>query len=189
MVVSVVHVLEDLAPDGVEPVEWHLVTNLPVATEDQILFVVDCYRHRWLMDEYHKAVKTGASYESRQGPTFDDSMEMLVITIPVAVQMLRFRWFDRFNGDADALEVLTEDQIAVLRMIKQPHNRTLSKTPTVKEALVVAAQLGGHCRYGGAAGWLVLYRGLSRLSLRALGYRTYMDEAMRQSREGSAKAT
>jgi hypothetical protein len=189
MVVSVVHVLERLAPDGVEPVEWYLVTNLPVETEEQILFVVDCYRRRWLIEEYHKAVKTGAGYESRQQRTFDNCMRMLAITVPVAVQMLRFRWFDRCNGDVDALEVLTDDQIAVLRTIRQPKNRTLSETPTIKEALVVVAQLGGHNRYGRPAGWLVLYRGLSKLSEMVSGYRIGRDEAMRRWHNGSADTT
>ena len=188
MVISVVHVRERLAPEGVTPVEWYLVTNLPVETEEQILFVVDCYRRRWLIEEYHKALKTGCSYEARQQRTFDNCMRMLALTVPVAVQMLRLRWFDRFSADTDARQILTEDQIAVLRTVRQPKNRKLPDRPTVSEALRVVAQLGGHNRYGGPPGWLVLYRGMSKLCEMARGYRAGWDDAIRQQEKGTAEA-
>ncbi len=45
-------------PTGETPVEWFLLTNLPVDTPDEIAFVVDCYRGRWTIEEYFKALKT-----------------------------------------------------------------------------------------------------------------------------------
>ena len=182
MVISVVHVLERLAPDGIKPVEWYLLTNLPVETEEQILFVVDCYRARWLIEEYHKALKTGCGYESRQQRSFGNCMRMLSVTVPVAIHMLRLRWFDRYNGDADAREILTEDQLAVVRTIRQQKNKPLPERPTDSEPFRVVAQLGGHDRYGGPPGWLVLYRGMRKLCELAAGYRLGFDAAMGQGR-------
>ena len=61
--VNVVHVLEPEPPTGDVPVEWFLLTSLPVATPKQIAYVVDCYRARWMIEEYFKALKTGCQYE------------------------------------------------------------------------------------------------------------------------------
>jgi hypothetical protein len=32
----------------------------------EIAFVVDCYRGRWIVEEFFKALKTGCQYERRQ---------------------------------------------------------------------------------------------------------------------------
>src|SRR6267142_183172 len=58
-----VHVREVDAPEGAEPIEWRLWTNLPVDTPAQILYVVDVYRARWLIEEFFKALKTGCALE------------------------------------------------------------------------------------------------------------------------------
>jgi hypothetical protein len=48
-----VHVTERDRPDGQEPVEWVLYTSEPIETAEQVAFVVDCYRSRWLIDVSH----------------------------------------------------------------------------------------------------------------------------------------
>src|SRR3954451_16211079 len=48
------------APPGAQkPLCWVLLTALPVATLGQCLRVVRVYRLRWLIEEFHKALKTG----------------------------------------------------------------------------------------------------------------------------------
>lgn len=64
--VNVVHVQEVGAPKGELPVKWTLLTTLPVDTAEQVELVIDCYRRRWLIEEYFKAMKTGCAYEKRQ---------------------------------------------------------------------------------------------------------------------------
>jgi len=63
LTVNVVRVVELDPPDDVEPVTWILLTNLPVERPEEIEFVVDCYRARWMIEEFFKAVKTGCAYE------------------------------------------------------------------------------------------------------------------------------
>jgi hypothetical protein len=42
------------------------MTTEPIDTPEQILAVVDGYRHRWKIEELFKALKTGCAYEKRQ---------------------------------------------------------------------------------------------------------------------------
>jgi hypothetical protein len=52
----VVWVREVDVADEVEPVEWTLMTTDPIDTPEQILAVVDGYRHRWKIEELFKAL-------------------------------------------------------------------------------------------------------------------------------------
>jgi len=46
--------------------EWLLLTNLEVANETSALEKISWYESRWLIEEYHKCLKTGCSIEKSQ---------------------------------------------------------------------------------------------------------------------------
>ncbi len=58
-----VYVGENDPPEGVDPVEWVLLTNIPAETTAQARERVEWYAHRWIIEELHKAQKTGCSIE------------------------------------------------------------------------------------------------------------------------------
>ena len=54
-------------PAGVaEPLEWILLTNVPLRTLEDALERIAWYECRWIVEEYHKAMKTGVEVESLQ---------------------------------------------------------------------------------------------------------------------------
>jgi hypothetical protein len=42
-----------------EPLEWILFTTLPIVDAQAALTRVPWYGHRWLIEEYHKCLKSG----------------------------------------------------------------------------------------------------------------------------------
>ena len=64
--VWVVCVREVDQPAGVEPLEWILLTNCKVATLEDAWERTSWYECRWIIEEYHKAQKTGCSIEDLQ---------------------------------------------------------------------------------------------------------------------------
>jgi hypothetical protein len=68
---NVVQILEEEPPPGQEPISWVLATSLPVKTSAQVALVLDFYRARWLIEEFHKALKTGCMFEKRQLESFE----------------------------------------------------------------------------------------------------------------------
>src|SRR5438128_2464156 len=66
LVVWVVRVWEPEPPEGVEGLEWVLLTSVPTATVEQAWQRVDWYRARWLVEDYHQGLKTGCRIEVRQ---------------------------------------------------------------------------------------------------------------------------
>ena len=64
--VNFVQVREVDAPEGITPIEWVLYTLLPVDTFEQLWAVTEIYEVRWLVEEDHKALKSGTRVTARQ---------------------------------------------------------------------------------------------------------------------------
>lgn len=161
LAVNVVSVWEVGAPPDEEPIEWRLITTEPIDTVDQVLRIVEWYRTRWLIEEFFKALKTGCSYETRQLESLQTLLIALALLAPIAWQLLLLRHLSRTAPDGTAAAVLSPRQLQVLRA--SPAGRALTRTPTLREALLAVARLGGHLRQNGPPGWLVLGRGMQKL--------------------------
>ena len=58
-------VIEEVdAPKGVKPIRWVLLTSLPVKSFEDAWQIIEDYEHRWLIEEYHKVIKSGCSIEN-----------------------------------------------------------------------------------------------------------------------------
>ena len=159
--VQVVYAWESAPPPGEEPVEWRLITTEPIDTLEQVLRIVDWYRTRWLIEEFFKALKTGCAYEKRQLASLDTLLVALALLAPIAWQLLLLRHVARAAPNAAATAVLSPRQLQVLQTA--PAGARLGTTPTLAEALLAVARLGGHLRQNGDPGWLVLGRGMQKL--------------------------
>ena len=166
--VNVIFVSEIDPPGGAEPVEWQLITSEPIATQAQVLQVVDWYRARWLIEEFFKALKTGCAYEKRQLESFATLQIALALLAPIAWRLLLLRQLARAAPDARATAVLSPRQLRVLQMT--PAGATLKRAPTLHAALRAVARLGGHLKQNGEPGWLVLGRGMQTLLIMEAGW-------------------
>jgi len=158
--VNVVQVLEENPPEGVEPVAWVLATSLPISSRVQIETVIDGYCARWLIEEFHKALKTGCMFEKRRLESFESITSLLALCYPIACELLRVRWRARQPGIL-ASEVLRPTLLACLRA--HPKARKHSENATAEEVLAVIARLGGHLKHNGAPGWETLAAGYMHL--------------------------
>jgi hypothetical protein len=157
---NVVQVLEENPPTGQAPVAWVLATSLPIKTRAQIERVLDIYRARWLIEEFHKALKTGCMFEKRQLESFASITSLLAICYPIACELLHLRSLAREKG-MPASAVLRQSLLHCLRA--HPKARPLPDNPTAEQALAVIAGLGGHIKYNGPPGWETLAAGYMEL--------------------------
>jgi hypothetical protein len=165
--INVVRVWEENPPEGAAPIEWILYTSEPIDTPEQQLAVVDYYRARWTIEEYFKAIKTGCDFEKRQLQDFESLTNLLATFAPIAYRMLLIRSEVARAPDEPASTVLSTDEIDVLRA----RGRTkLPAEPTIHDAYLAIAALGGHIKYSGKPGWLTLARGWEKLELLVEGW-------------------
>jgi hypothetical protein len=157
---NVVQVLEENPPPGAIPIAWVLATSLPIETRLQAERIIDAYRARWTIEEFHKALKTGCMFEKRQLESFNSITTLLALCYPIACELLRVRSRAR-QGGLQAAEVLRESLLDCLRA--HPKARRLSQAPTAQEALAAIAGLGGHQKHNGPPGWETLAAGYMKL--------------------------
>jgi len=160
LTVNVVHVQESEPPNGEAPIEWTLLTSEPIDSPEQVASIVDKYRYRWLIEELFKAFKTGCQYEKRQFESRHALLNLMAISLPIAVELLWMRAHVDADPQAPAERIITEQQIEVLRAMG---HRPLPDRPTAQQVLFAIAGLGGHLKRNGSPGWHVLYRGYERL--------------------------
>lgn len=165
--IHVVFVRELDTPADEAPIHWILLTNRPIETEQDVASVVDCYRARWVIEEYFKALKTGCEYQKLQLESYDALLRALAIYMPIAWMLLLLRTVARSSPETPAKAILTQTQLTALRAVaKQP----LPQQATAQDVLMAIAALGGHIKYNGPPGWLVIARGLRDLMLIAQGW-------------------
>jgi hypothetical protein len=152
----VVRVWEPNPPAGVTPLEWMLLTDLPVETFAQACQVVQIYATRWLEEEFHKALKTGMKVESLQLETAPEWFAATALMSVAALRLLELREIARLMPEAPAAMVgLSELELEVLAYrVKKP-------LKTVRDVILGIGRLGGHLnRKGdGLPGWITLWRG------------------------------
>lgn len=156
----VVCVREDNPPKGVTPLEWILLTNVPVTTEEHGWERVDWYRQRWVLEEFHKAKKTGCAIEEMQFESSQALEPMIALLSVVAVTLLNLREAAR-RPDAKerpATEVVDQQYVHVLSSWRDGKPRP---DWSVHDFFMALARLGGHQnrKSDHRPGWIVLWRG------------------------------
>ena len=160
--INAVHVTEPAPPDGEQPIEWMLFTSEPVTSLEQAATIVDHYRARWVIEEYFKALKTGCSVEKRQLTSLDSLTRALGLLVPIAWHLLLLRHQSRAAPTTPATSVFDSEQLLLLRTLMAKYRYVLAPEPTVRDAMLGIAALGGHIRNNGDPGWQVLGRGFTR---------------------------
>jgi hypothetical protein len=169
----VVLVSEDHPPAGEKPVVWMLLTNEPIRDLDDARRVVEWYAARWVIEEFHKAQKTGSGIESLQFTSIERLAPAIALLSAVALTLLGLRDASRREDAATrrATTIVDRDYVAVLTAWRYGEVRM---HVSVRDFYHALARLGGHQnrRYDHRPGWLVLWRGWMKLQSMLVGYQT-----------------
>lgn len=169
-----IRIWEAKAPPSVQPLEWVLLTYLPVETPAQAWTMTSYYECRFVIEEYHKAQKTGCQIEDLQFETAQALQPMIALLSVVATVLLNLRQACR-SADAEtrpATDLVAPIYEEVLRAHR--YNKPRGRL-TIKEFTMAVARLGGHMnrRSDGNPGWLTLWRGWTKLQLFVTGVEAY----------------
>jgi hypothetical protein len=167
--VNVVEVREVNAPDGIEPIHWVLLTTLPVETFKSAMKVIGIYTRRWLIEEYHKVLKSGTQIEKSQMKEGERIKRLLGILSVVAVRILNTKLLAVVEPDSI---IKTEEVGLELVKILEGQFGIPEGGWTNKSLLIAIARLGGFLarRGDGNPGWITIWRGWQRLIDMINGY-------------------
>jgi hypothetical protein len=157
---TIVRVWEDAPPANVEALEWLLLVSDPVTSFADALTCARQYACRWLIEEYHKALKTGLGAERLQLTTAPRLFATIAVMAIVALRLVEFKEAVRLSPQAPAS---TSGLSPLERHLLGAYlERDLH---TVRDVALAVGRLGGHMnRKGdGMPGMITLWRGWVRL--------------------------
>ena len=94
-----VYVVEQKAPGQTEAVSWMLLTSEPVTCLDDALGIIGYYRHRWVIEEWHRVLKEGCRIEATHFDDARDVQRLAAIKGVIALRMLQLRDLADQAGD------------------------------------------------------------------------------------------
>jgi hypothetical protein len=168
----VIRVWEPRTPAGEEPLEWILLTNVPVTQASEAEERIAWYERRPIIEELHKGMKTGCGVETMQFEKTERLEPAIAVISAVATTLLRLRDAARAPDAAErpATQVVAAEYVEVLA---NHYGKRVGPRPSVLVFYKHVARLGGHQnRKGdGFPGWLTLWRGWMKLQSMVDGYR------------------
>ena len=154
------------APADQEPVQWLLLTSLPVDTLEEAHQCVIWYTFRWRIERFHYTLKSGGNYEKLQLETADRLWRALAVYLIVAWRVLWMNLVARERPDDPCTTFLSRDEWEALCCHRRKTAVPPRDPPDARTAMRWIAALGGFLgrKSDGEPGVKTLWRGFRRLT-------------------------
>jgi len=168
----VVRAWEVSPPAGEEPLEWILLTNHDSSQFAEASRVTGWYQCRWVIEEYHKGLKTGMNIEGFQFTSSSRLEPAIALTSITAITLLNLRDDSRNKATQNnpATDYLDDEYVEVLSMWRHGQPRL---DWTVREFVLALARIAGHQnrKSDHPPGWQKLWQGWTELQSMLAGAR------------------
>ncbi|MDA1196197.1 MAG: IS4 family transposase [Planctomycetota bacterium] len=166
----------DAPAEGVTPLEWMLLTTVPVTTADEALERLAWYTRRWGIEVYHKAIKSGCRIEARQLATVPRLENCLAIDLVVAWRIVHLMMLGRDTPELPCTIFFDDHEWKALYafIARDPH-AVPDAPPSLREVTRTVARLGGFLgrTQDGDPGIKTLWLGLQQLDTIAVAWRAF----------------
>ncbi|MCB9850303.1 MAG: IS4 family transposase [Phycisphaerales bacterium] len=172
--INVVLVREIDPPANDEPVEWILLTSLPVDRADAVRRIIQYYCARWMIELFFRVLKSGCRVEERRFEHIDRLLSCVAVYLIVAWRTLYVCRLGRANPSLNCEAVFDPAEWksvwTVIRRAELP-----TQPPTLDVMIRMVAQLGGYVprKRGHPPGPQTVWIGLQRTHDFALCWRTF----------------
>ena len=172
LTLTAIYAQERGTPKDREPIDWKLLTDLPVSSRTEAIEKLLWYASRWKIETYHKMLKSGCKAEESRLRTADRLVNLISV---FCILSWRLFWMTMLNRSVSGMPsgaVFSETERQLLdhlvpdRHVDRAVNRSLSFY------IIKLARLGGYLARTGdpPPGNTVMWRGLSRLTDIELGF-------------------
>lgn len=159
-----VYAIELRPPKGEEPIEWLLLTSVPVAGFSEACTVVQWYRCRWEIELFFRVLKQGCQIERLRLETDHRLLNALAIYLIIAWRIHTITMLGRAYPAASCEVVFAPREWQTIYTM-QYHCRPPASPPSLRAMVRALAQLGGFlARTGdGEPGIKSIWQGYQRL--------------------------
>ena len=162
--VYVVSAVEIDPPSENVKISWQLITNVPTVTFEDAVTRIQWYTQRWKIESFHFTLKSGCKIEELQYETAEKLKKLITIYSIIALQIMLLSYVARTQPNETCEICLTEDEWQILYRVANKTKDVPDKPPTIYEAVVMIAKLGGFLarKSDGFPGVKVMWRGLTK---------------------------
>jgi hypothetical protein len=159
-----VYAIELKPPKGEEPIEWLLLTSVPVAGFSAACMVVQWYRCRWEIELFFRVLKQGCQIERLRLETTPRLLNALAIYLIIAWRIQTITMMGRAYPEASCEAVFEPHEWQTIYMM-QYQSPPPDQPPSLRDTVRALAQLGGFlARTGdGEPGIKSIWQGYHRL--------------------------
>lgn len=176
--VNVVLVREVNPPADEPPMEWILVTNLPIDSIEQVRQAIQYYCVRWMIELLFRTLKSGCRVEVRRFEHVDRLLACLAVYLIVAWRTLYVCRLGRSCPDISCEAIFEPAEWkSVYRVVRR--EAPPSTPPKLSEMVRMVAQLGGYVgrKRPDQPGPQTVWLGLQRMHDMALCWQLFGPEA------------
>lgn len=168
---TVIHAQERSTPKGRKPIEWKLITDLPVRSRKDAIEKLHWYALRWKIEVFHKILKSGCKAEELKLRTAGRLANLISVFCILSWRVFWLTMLNRSAPNAPPQLALTDREIRLLDHLVKDVGKTLPREKTLSKYLTKLARLGGYLARASdpPPGNTVMWRGLSRLTDIELG--------------------
>jgi hypothetical protein len=155
------------APEGMEPLQWMLLSTVEVKTFEDAVERLKWYTLRWGIEVYHRTLKSGCKIENRQFADAGSIEACLALDMVVAWRIYHLTKLGREVPDVPCTVFFEDAQWKALLFYKTQNPVPPENPPTLREATHMVASIGGFLgRKGdGEPGTKTLWLGIEALDL------------------------
>lgn len=141
--VNAVLVTEADPPEGDAPVEWLLLTSLPIDTVDQVRMIAQYYSTRWMVEVFFRVLKSGCRVEDRRFEDLERLLPCLAVYLIVAWRVLFLCRLGRSCPEMSCEAVFEPAEWKAVYVVVR-RERPPKVAPKLQEMIRLVAQLGGY---------------------------------------------
>ena len=149
-----------------EPIEWMLLTDVPINNVADACERIQWYTCRWQIETFHKVLKSGCKVEDCRLGTADRLCHYLTLFSIIAWRLFWMTHIARTNPGAPATVVMADHEWKALYVVIHKTTKLPEQVPTVRHVIRWTAQLGGFLARKGdkEPGVTTIWRGWQRLT-------------------------
>jgi len=131
-------------PEGEPPIEWILLTTLPITTAGEVAAIVQYYTMRWKIEVYFRTLKTGCRVEDRRFETIERMLACTALYMVVAWRTLLVCCLGRACPDLDCDAIFDTSEWQSVMAVLYPGKPLPKKPPKLHVMIRHVASLGGY---------------------------------------------
>ena len=130
-------------PEGAKPIEWLLLSSLPVSGKNWALILMSWYLCRWEIEIFFKTLKSGCTIEKLQLEHVNNLYNCIALYMIIAWRIMYIRSMGLKNPEGSCELIFTDNEWQSVYCVVNKTKEIPLQPPTIYQIIILIAKLGG----------------------------------------------